>query len=169
MGRLLCALVCATVSIACGAPRDDGDVTSDQVAAYRLQHRQIEIAAARYDNAVASAMGEFADVCISMHRAYNRDVRVNVFQLASLDTELDATILARGGGAAADLACTTAAITAELDFHGAVACQETADADNQAEASRHLIALGTLIDHAAVRIDEIEAGLASWSLPSGCP
>ena len=168
MARLLCALLL----VACTEPVSQGEVTSDQVAAYRTQHRQVEIAATRYDTAITRATPE---LCISMHRTYDRDVRDNVLQLVSLDIELDTAITAHGGGDAADLACTTAAMTVDLDYHGAVACQETTLEDNQAEAARHLVTLGTLIEHAAARISEISTGLASddetwtWSLPSRCP
>ncbi len=168
MVRVLFALLV----VACTDPPTAADQTTNQVAAYRIQQRQIEIAANRYEMAIATATTE---LCISMHRAYDRDVRDKLFQISTLDMSLDATITAHGGGAAADLACTTAALTAELDYHRAVACQATALEDNAAEAARHLVALGTSLDHAVARLGEISTGLASesetwtWSLPSSCP
>lgn len=168
MVRMLCALLV----VACAEPKTPDDATSNVIAAYRVQQRQIEITASRYDNALVE-LKEAPELCISMHRAYNRDVRDNVFQLGNLDVALDAAITAHGGDA--DLACTTAGITDELDYHGAVACQETAVEDNLAEATRHLLALGALLDHAAARIDEVTAGVATeaetwiWTLPSRCP
>lgn len=168
MTRLLCALLL----VGCTAePAADSDVTSDQVAAYRGHQRQLEIVAAQYDAAMAKSS---AALCISVHRTYNREARDILERIAQLDPPLDAATAEHGGSAFADLACTTARITVDLDYHGALACQETAFADNQAEAARHLIALGALVEHATARIDEISAGVAAdaetwtWSLPSGC-
>jgi len=165
--------LCSLPLLACADPqRTTSDVTTDQAAAYRAQLMQLETVAAQYDRAMAKAS---ATTCIPVHRTYDRSARDIITRADELDAELDAAVIAHGGSPYADVACTTAALMVELDYHGAVACQELAFEDNVAEATRHLLVLGTQVDHALGRTAEIVAGLATesatwtWTLPTSCP
>ena len=159
---------------ACPEPNDETDLLTNEVATFRVQLRQLEIAAMQYDNSIAAATEAS---CISVHRTYDLKARMIVMNAYMLTTELDRAITGHGGAAYADIACTMTAIDTELSYHGAVACQELALADNQAEAGRHLVALGALTGHLDGRVAEIEAGQAlppdagiwTWTLPSRCP
>lgn len=157
---------------ACPEPSGKVDALTNEVATFRVQLRQLEIAAAQYDRAIIAAN---ESSCISVHRTYDLQARMILMNAYMVTTELDTAITEHGGAAFADVACTVTAIETERSYHGAVACQEIALADNQAEASRHLIALGELTGHLDTRIAEIEAGQMSeaqvwtWSAGSRCP
>lgn len=172
---MLRALVFAPLLLAaCAEPSDDADVLTNQVATLRIQMRQLEIVAAQYDRAISIAS---ESTCIGVHRNYDVQARMILMNAATLTTALDTAIADHGGGAYTDVACTITAIDAERSYHGAVACQELALVDNQAEAGRHLLAVGELTTHLDARISEIEAGQAlppetqtwTWSLPARCP
>ena len=92
MGRLLCALLV----IACAEPAPEGDVTSDRVAAYRGHLRQLEIVARQYDRAMVTST---ADLCIAVHRTYNRAVRAIIAaQYRGWIDTIGARLVAQGHG-----------------------------------------------------------------------
>ena len=165
-------VVLAALVAACTDPASAADPTSDQIAGYRAETNQLETVTRQYDTAIGKAAPA---TCIAVHRTYNLAIRPIVARIDVVDEPLDDKITARGGAAFADLDCVTQAIVKELDYHGAVACQELTIEDNRAEAARHLLALDALVEHALARVNEIETGLATkaetwtWTASSACP
>lgn len=146
------------------APPDPDRSTA---AAYRGYLNRIELAARRYERAAAGAtmLG-----CASALNTYVQDAGTSIDLMGPLAADLDALVTDNGGPA--DLACVAAALQAELDAHVAVACQSGAVETDRAEAMRHLLAAGPLLDAGFARIDEILAGLDAgtwtWTAPSAC-
>jgi hypothetical protein len=169
------ALVFAPLMLAaCPEPSSNVDALTNEVATFRIQMRQLEIVSRQYDEAIADATQA---TCIGVHRNYDLQARMILMNAYTVTTELDTAITVHGGAGFADVACTVSAIETERSYHGALACQELALADNQAEAARHLIALGALTTHLDARVSEIEAGQAlppetetwTWTLAARCP
>lgn len=168
------ALVVAPLLLAACPESDNIDALTNEVATFRIQMRQLELVAAQYDRAISTAS---ESTCIGVHRNYDVQARMILMNAYIVTTELDTAIAEHGGAAYADVACTVSALDTERSYHGAVACQELALVDNQAEAARHLVAIGELTTHLDMRVSEIEAGQAlppqtptwTWTLPRRCP
>jgi hypothetical protein len=159
MRRIAALLAIACVACEESEPIPD-DITRDQNATLGVQLRQLEMLTSQYGERIAVATDS---TCISTHRTYNLDARMILFGIRLVDTELDAAIVTHSGDGYADIECTTNEIERELDYHGAVACQDATIELDRAEATRHLEALAALREHLLARSMEISAGLAKGS------
>ncbi len=158
------APIAALLALAVGACEDDelepDDITREQVASLNVQLRQLEMLTVQYAERIAVASDT---TCIATHRTYDFDAQKIVFGLHLIDTDLDAAITRHDGEGYADIVCAVAELERELDYHGAVACQDATIELDRAEATRHLEALAAVREHLAARSMEISAGLAMGS------
>ncbi|MEW5208169.1 hypothetical protein, partial [Bacillus cereus] len=68
---------------------------------------------------------------------------------------MDDFIDGHGGSAYADMRCASATMLNELDYHRTVACTFPGLAADQAEASRHAVAMNSYAGHAWNRCGEM--------------
>ena len=170
----LAAVAAALALAGCSGddPVDPDDITRNQVATLDVQLRQLAMRTSQYADSMEDAS---KTTCIPTHRSYNVDARTLVFNMQLVDNELDAAIVAHGGDGYADIVCTIEALMVELDYHGAVACQDATIELDRAEATRHLEMVGSIREHLKTRSAEIAAGLDagsdvwSFALESRCP
>jgi hypothetical protein len=171
--KTLYGIVAIALGVACGSDgSDSGNVTPDELAAYRELSVEVGSAASAYQaNMLGDAMASVA-ACQAIHDEYDDTVRPQIARMRGMSGELDAFMGEHGGGAMADVDCTASGMMMELDQHHAAACRMADLSADQAEAVRHAGVMMSYTAHSSERSNQMRSALggsAAWGpMMMGC-
>ena len=162
----------ALMIASCSESTPATDTTANDVTTYADLTTNAEAAATSYETSMMQS-GVTTASCEDIHDAYDAHVRPMIAQMMHMSGAMDDVMEQHGGHSATDMACTAAAMMAELDHHRGVACTFSDVASDQSEAQRHVGAMLTFCGHASDRCNEMRQGMGggSWgwgSMMAGC-
>ncbi|HEU4382002.1 MAG TPA: hypothetical protein VFR85_00765 [Anaeromyxobacteraceae bacterium] len=122
------------------------------MSAYRNLASQISGAVARHQ-ANSAALG--AAECPAERTRYGAEVRPMLERMEVMSIDMDAHLREMGCPGSAEMQATCQAMLGELDDHLAVACSAN---DVAAEATRHQVAMDSMLDHEMAMLGGMQGG-----------
>jgi hypothetical protein len=157
-------LALPVVLAACGGM--SSGVDAGQIQAFSSTALAVSSAATTYGNQAATMTS--ASTCAADQSAYDGQVRPMVARMQGMAPAMDDMMGSMNHMADGDMACAAAAMMAELDRHGAVACVSTSDmGPNVAEAGQHVAAMTQWADHQAERAHEMGSMMGMSGMMGG--
>ncbi len=163
-GTSLLFLALPAILAACGGT--SSGVDAGQIQSFSSTALAVSSAATTYGNQAATMNS--ASTCAADQSAYDGQVRPMVARMQGVAPAMDDMMGSMSHMADGDMACAAAAMMAELDRHGAVACASTSDmGPNVAEAGQHVAAMTQWADHEAARAHEMGSMMGMSGMMGG--